>query len=611
MSNDLLDYYQRELLYLRKLGAEFGDKYPQFASRLMLEPERCEDPHVERLLEGFAFLTARVHSKIDDDFPEITEGLFNALYPHFIRPIPSMSVVEFQVDPRQGKLTTIFPIPRHTLLSTRGAVEGVRCKFRTCYETTVWPLRVTEAHWRRPESLDPPLKAPGSVAACRLLLACNQDVSFKKLKLKSLQFYLNGAPSLIHSLYELLLNNCSAVLLRDPDQPGAPPLRLSASSIRAMGFGEGEAMLDYPRRSFSGYRLLQEYFAFPEKFFFLELNGLDQLAVREFGSRVEIIFLLSRYEREERSQTLEQAMAAETFRLNCSPVINLFPLTAEPIRLDQTRYEYPVTPDLRRPNAYEIFSVDQVLSSNPTSQEIVYFEPLYSSRRANAEAGKAFWQIHRRASTRKNDEGTEVYLSLSDLTGRSARPGVEAVTVKCTCTNRDLISRLPIIQENSELEMEGAAAVKRIVCLRTPSPTLRPPLGKGQLWRLVSHLSLNYLSLVESKDALQEILRLYNFSGVLQAERQISGLLSVSSRRQFARLVSEHGINFARGIKVEMELDEAQFADGGVFLFGAVLDYFLGNYVSLNSFSQLLIRTRQRKEPLKQWPPRTGNKLLL
>ncbi len=170
MSDELLDYYQRELLYLRKLGAEFGDKYPQFASRLMLEPERCEDPHVERLLEGFAFLTARVHSKIDDDFPEITEGIFNSLYPHFVRPIPSMSVVEFQVDPRQGKLTKGFPVARHTPLSSKGTVEGVRCKFRTCYETNVWPLRVTEAQWRTPERLEPPVKAPGSVAACRLML---------------------------------------------------------------------------------------------------------------------------------------------------------------------------------------------------------------------------------------------------------------------------------------------------------------------------------------------------------------------------------------------------------------------------------------------------------
>ena len=398
-------------------------------------------------------------------------------------------------------------------------------------------------------------------------------------------------------------------MLRDPDKPGAPAVKMPASALRAMGFDEAEAMLDYPRRSFTGYRILQEYFAFPEKFFFIELNGLEPFA--SFGPRAEIIILLSRFERSERQQTLEQGVSGDTFRLNCSPIINLFPHTAEPIHFDQTRYEYPVTPDSRRRNAYEIFSVDQVLSSNPASQEIVYFEPLHSSHRTHAEAGNAFWRAHRRPSSRKNDEGTEVFLSLSDLEGRSARPGVEALTVRCTCTNRDLISRLPFVHESSELEMEGAAAVKRILCLRAPSPTLRPPLGKGQLWRLISHLSLNYLSLVEGKDALQEILHLYNFNGNLQTERQISAVLNVSNRRHFARLVSAQGINFARGIKVEMELDEAQFADGGAFLFGAVLDHFLGNYVTLNSFSQLTVHTRQRKEPLRQWAPRAGQKILL
>jgi type VI secretion system protein ImpG len=611
MSDSLLDYYNNELIYLRKLGAEFKDKYPQYASRLMLEPGHCDDPHVERLLEGFAFLTARIHKKVDDELPEITEALLNSLCPHFVRPIPAMSVVEFQIDPRQGKLTTSFPIPRYTLLSSTGTAEGVRCKFRTCYQTSVWPLRVSEGEWRTPERLDPPVKATDMAAACRLMLSCNQDVSFKGLQLRSLQFYLYGDPSFIHSLYELLFNNCAYILLRDPERPALAPIRLPAGKLRAMGFEDSEAMLDYGQRSFSGYRLLQEYFAFPEKFFFFELSGLDELSAGGFGSKAEIVFMISRHERSERHQTLEHGISAATFRLNCAPVVNLFPKTAEPIQFDQTRYEYPIVPDSRHRSAYEVFSVDQVLSSNTSSRENVYFEPLYAARQTSSESAKAFWQVHRRPSTRKNDDGTELFISLLDLEGRAARPGVEALTVRCTCTNRDLVSRLPFMQENSELVMEGAAAVKRIVCLRTPTPAMRPPLGKGQLWRVISHLSLNYLSLVDGKEALQEILGLYNFSGHLHIERQISALLSVSSQRHVTRLVSEHGISFARGIKVEMELDEVKFADGGAFLFGAVLDRFLGNYVTLNSFSQLVVRTKQREEPLKKWAPRAGQKILL
>jgi type VI secretion system protein ImpG len=611
--DELLEYYERELTFLRGMGVDFAEKYPKIASRLVLEPDRCEDPHVERMLEAFAFLAARVHLKIDDDFPEITESLLGMLYPHYTRPIPSMSIVEFHLDPQQGKLSTGFKIPRSAILYSK-PVDGVPCKFRTGCDTTMWPVRVSEAQWRSPERLDPPLKAPEAVAACRLELRCDADLQFSKLDLHSLRFYLNGESNLIHTLYELLFNNCTQILVRDPDAKfQKPPLRLGPGAVRAMGFLDEEALLEYPRRSFTGYRVLQEYFAFPEKFFFIELSGLEQLAQAGFGSRAEVIFLISPHERSDRQQVLELGIAAKTFRLNCAPVINLFPHTAEPIHLDQTRHEYPVTPDIRRKNALEVISVDDAMSSNPRSQEIVHFDPIYSYRHAiRDEAGKAFWKVTRRPSGRKNDDGTEVWISLVDLSGRTARPGVETFTVHCTCSNRDLPSRLPFGNEAGDFEIEGVSVVKRIVALRKPTATLRPAMGKGRLWRLISHLSLNYLSVAEEgKEALQEILRLYNFSDSTFLDRQITGLTSLSSRRSFARVLSEHGISFARGTKVEIELDEEHFVGGGTFLFAAVLEYFLGLYVTMNSFSQLSVRTRQRKEVLKEWPPRAGHRILL
>lgn len=613
MRDELLEYYERELTFLRSMGAEFAEKYPKIASRLVLEPDRCEDPHVERLLEGFAFLAARVHLKMEDDFPEITESLLGVLYPHYTRPIPSMSVVEFHLDPQQGKLSTGLKIPRSSILYSK-PVDGVPCKFRTGFDTVMWPIRVSEAQWRSPERLDPPLRAPEAVAACRLELACDPDVSFDKLDVKSLRFYLNGESNLVHSLYELLFNSCTEILIRDPDaSQKKPPLRLSPRALRAMGFTDDEALLEYPRRSFTGYRVLQEYFAFPEKFFFVELSGLEQLREAGFGSRAEVIFLIAPFERPDRQQMIELGITAKTFRLNCSPIINLFAHTAEPVHLDQTRHEYAVIPDLRRKSALEVFSVDSAMSSNPRSQEIVYFDPIYSYRHSlRDEAGKAFWKAARRPSGRKNDEGTEVWISLVDLSGRTARPGVETLTVHCTCSNRDLPSRLPFGNESGDFEIEGISVIKRIVALRKPTATLRPAAGRGRLWRLISHLSLNYLSLVEEgKEALQEILRLYNFSQSTFLERQISGIVSLGSRRQFARVVSEHGISFARGTHVDMELDEEQFVGGGVYLFAAVIEYFLGLYVTMNGFSQLEVRTRQRKEALKQWPPRAGQRILL
>ena len=279
MRDDLLLYYERELTFLRQMGAEFAAKYPKVASRLVLEPDKCEDPHVERMLEAFAFLAARVHLKIDDEFPEITEALLSVLYPHYLRPIPSMSVAEFHVDPRAGPPETGLKLDRGSVLNSR-PVNGVPCKFRTCYDLTFWPVEVAEAEWKTPDRLQPPVKSSEAVggAAHRPALPGRHDI-LDKLSLDSLRFYLNGESNLIHSLYELLCNNCSQIVVRDPSpkskvQPVILPRRCAASRS---GFGEDEGMLPYPRRSFVGYRLLQEYFCFPQKFFFLDLTGLEQI----------------------------------------------------------------------------------------------------------------------------------------------------------------------------------------------------------------------------------------------------------------------------------------------------------------------------------------------
>ena len=615
MRDDLLTYYERELAYLRQMGAEFAEKYPKIASRLLLEPNRCEDPHVERIIESFAYLAARIHLKLDDDFPEITEALLTILYPNYLRPIPSVSVVEFQLDPEQGKLSTGLKIPRESMLYSR-PVNGFPCKFRSCYDVTLWPVRVAEAQWVSPDRLRPAIKAPDAFAALRIQLDCLPDASFENLGMNSLRFYLNGEGNLIYSLYEFLFNNCTQIVVRDlsPNSKKSP-IFLSADRLRAVGFSEKEALLPYSRRSFSAYRLLQEYFVFPEKFLFFDLAGLDQLAPAGFKHKVELIFLISHFERDDRQQMLELGISPKVLRLGCSPIINLFPVAAEPILLDQTSYEYPIVPDVRRRRSFEIFSVDGVVSPDPQSDQLTQFEPFYRFRHAATRQEKkqqAFWYANRRPSGRRDDEGTEVFLSLVDLTGRPARPEADTVTVRCTCSNRDLPSRLPFGGEGGDFEIEGISSIKRIVTLRKPTATIRPPTGKGMQWRLISQLSLNYLSLVsEGKEALQEILRLYNFSDSTHLEKQIAGITRLGSRRHFARVISEHGISFVRGTRVELELDEEQFVGGGAYLFSSVLEHFLGLYASLNSFTQLVATTQQRKEGLREWPPRAGQSILL
>ncbi|HVO98280.1 MAG TPA: type VI secretion system baseplate subunit TssF [Bryobacteraceae bacterium] len=613
MRDELLLYYERELNYLRQLGAEFGQKYPKIASRLILEPDKCDDPHVERLLEAFAFLAARVHLKIDDEFPEITEALLSILYPHYIRPLPSMSIVEMHLDAEQGGATAPQKVPRGAVLNSR-PVAGVPCQFRTCFDTTVWPLRIAEGEWTSPDRLSPPVKSLEAAAAIRIEFRAPQDVLIPALNIDTLRIHIAGEANVGHTLYELLSANTVQILLRDPT-PNSKfrPVTLRADNLRPAGFDEEESMLPYPRRSFPGYRLLQEYFTFPDKFFFFDLSGLRDAFAQGIKNRFELVFLLSQFEQTERRQILELGVSAKTFRINATPIVNLFGQTAEPILLDQRRYEYQVVPDVRRPMATEIFSIDEVVSIDPQSNDVQRFEPFYSFRHATQkDKRQTFWLAHRRKSARANDEGTEMSISLVDLSTRPVYPEVDTLTLRTTCTNRDLPARLSFANEAGDFELEGGAAVKRIVALRKPTVSVRPPSGKAALWRLISHLSLNYLSLVnEGREAFQEILKLYNFTGSAYSEKQIDGISALSSSRTFARLISENGITFARGTRVELELDEEMFTGGGVFLFASVIERFLGEYVSLNSFSQLSVRTRQRKEVVKEWPPRAGQTILM
>ena len=612
MRDDLLLYYERELSFLRHMGAQFAEQYPKIASRLNLEPDKCEDPHVERILEAFAFLAARVHLKLDDEFPEITEALLSILYPHFIRPVPSMTIVDFRMNPAQAQIGTGLKIDRGTTLSSR-PVAGVPCKFRTCYDAFLWPASIVAAEWKSPDRLQPAIKSAEAVAALRVELKTWRDIAFEKAPPHPLRFFLNGESSLIHTLYELLCSRITQIIVRDPT-PGTNvrPVSLPPDALHPVGFGENEGMLPDPRRSFEGYRLLHEFFTFPEKFFFLDLTGLETV-LGGFKDRAELIFLIAPFELTERRQALEVGITAKTFQLACAPAVNLFEQTAEPILITQRRFEYPIVPDVRRPNATEIFSVDEVLSVRPDTQEPVRFEPFYSYRHASSAArGQTFWMASRRASARRDDEGTEMVLSLVDLEQRPVAPNLDSLTVRLTCTNRDIPARLPFGMESGDFELESAVPVQSIVAMRKPTPAFRPPTGRSSLWRLISHLSLNYLSLVsEGKEALQEILKLYDFTRSSHTAKQIEGILQIKSSPHYARILSENGITFARGTRVEMELDEDNFVGGGVYLFASVLEHFLGLYVTLNSFSQLRVSTRQRKEVLRQWPPRAGRKILL
>ncbi len=619
MRDDLKLYYERELGFLRDRGSEFAEKYPKIAARLALDPSNeGGDPHVERLIQAFALLAARVHVKLDDDFPEITEALLSIVYPHLIRPIPAMAIVEFTVDLEQGKLTTGLPIPRETMLYSR-PVAGVPCKFRTCYDTTLWPIGVSAAEWKTPDRLRFPLKA-SEPFVLRLELTSMPDAPLPKLEIGHLRFHLAGESALVHLLYELLCSRVTRILVRDPANP-RNAVTLPPASIRPVGFAEDESMLPYPKRSFPGYRTLQEFFTLPAKFLFLDLQGppgedgkprpLGDV-LENFKNQVEVLFLFSGAGDGDRRERLELGVGPKVFRLGCVPVINLFPQSAEPILFDQHKYEYPVRPDIKRPNALEVFSVDEVATLDEATRQVIQYRPFYSFRHETGARQECFWIANRRMSNRANDEGSEIYLSLVDRTMRPMLPKTDTLTIHTTCTNRNLPVRLPFGNEDGDFELEGNAPVKRIIAITKPTTPLHPPLAKMALWQLISHLSLNYLSIVEEgRSALQQILRLYDFTQSPFAQKMIEGIAELESRPHFARVVSENGITFARGTRVEMTLDEEQFVGAGVYLFASVIEHFLALYATMNSFTQLTVHTRQRKEALQEWPPRAGHRILL
>jgi type VI secretion system protein ImpG len=608
MSDELLAYYNSELTYLRELGSEFAETYPKVAGRLRLEADKCDDPHVERLLEGFAFMAARIRHKLDDEFPEITDALLGVLYPHFQRPLPSMAIVQFLLGREQVKLTEGFTVPRGSRLNTR-PVGGTPCSFLTNYPVTLWPIEVESARLD-PDRVVHPDKPPDGVALLQIGLRCTGGTTFGELAIDRLRFYLDGTGALPAILFESLLNDACRVVVRGRlggDQVDS--VVLPSRAIEPVGFDLDEGMFPYPVRSFPGYRLIQEYLAFPEKFLFFDLTGLDRATARGFGESVDLLFFLKRPPR------AVFTVQPENFRLGSTPVVNLFPQIAEPIALNQTKAEYRVVPDVHRPMATEVYSIDSVAGTAGYLDEPVQYEPFFSVRHAAEGRGaRAYWYAARRRSLRKDDPGTEVDLSFVDPEFRPTAPAGEMITVRTTCTNRDLPSRLPFGGEQGDFELEGKAPVSRVRCLRRPTKTVRPPLGRASRWPLISHLALNHLSLVdtdEGLDALREMLRVYDFTDSAVTRQQIAGITRVSSRRVAGRTGRRVGNVVCLGVEVDLEFDEANYVGSGAFLLASVLERFLGLYVSINSFSQLVARTRQREGILKRWPPRAGERTLL
>ena len=622
MDPRLLEYYNRELQHLREVGGEFAKEFPKIAGRLGLEGFECADPYVERLLEGFGFLAARVQLKLDAEFPRFTQHLLEIIYPHYLAPTPSMLVAQFQPDPTEGALDQGFVIPRGSeLRSLLGKGDQTPCEYRTAHEVTLWPVELTEVQYfagKEPAALLDLPDLNKVRAGVRLRLRTTlPGLTFDKLALERLTLFLHGGDELPMRVYEQLLSNTVLMVVRPGQRPAPWHEVVPGERIRRLGFADEQALLPYAPPSFRGYRLLHEYFVFPQRYLFVELVGLGPAVRRCADSELEILILLNRA-----SAVLENSLETEHFALFCAPAINLFPKRADRIHLSEQVAEHHVVPDRTRPMDFEVYQVNGVtgIGAEGEEQEFLPFYAAYD--RLDQHEQRAFYTMRRlprqlssqqrRSGPRSSYIGSEAFLSLVDAGEAPYRSNLKQLAVTALCTNRDLPLHMPIGLGETDFSMTSGAPVGSVRCLAGPTKP-RPSHAHGDTaWRLISHLSLNYLSLADTDRrqgavALRELLALYGDLAEAATRKQIDGVRSVRAAPITRRAPIAGPIAFARGLEVNVTLDEGAFEGAGIFLLGAVLEQFFAKYASINSFTETVVHSSERGE-IMRWPARIGKR---
>lgn len=625
MDERLLSLYNTELRHLRDMAGEFAREYPKIAGRLALDrdaKEVCPDPYVERLLEGFAWLAARVHLKLDAEFPRFTQAVLETVYPHYLSPVPSMAVVRFEIDPQQPALAAGVPVPRGTALkSNLGKGERTPCVFQTAHDVKLLPLRVLEGRYftRDVQELNLPGEL-GARAAFRIRLQTTGGQTFDKLSLDSLTFYTRGADDLAGTICEQIFARKLALVVQAPSERGKELARMPAARVQRVGFSAEESLLPASPRGFEGYRLLREYFALPQRFLFFKLAGLAEAAKRCKGDQLDLIIPLR-----EQETSLERRVDGSCFELFCTPAINLFSKVLDRISLSDAFYEFHVVPDRNRTTDFEIFELESVTGYGATPAEEQEFRPFYLAKDTDTGAG-AYYTTNRTPRMLTANErqfgkkssyaGTELFLSLADAGSAPYRSELRELGIKALCTNRHLPIQMAVGVGRTDFSMGINAPVTAIRCVTGPTLPKASHTEGRFFWRLISHLSLNYLTLVDSAKGdegaagLRELLKLYSEENNRLALRQIEGLLSVKSRPVVRRVTAPGPISFARGLEITLTFDEAAFEGTGVFILGAVLEQFFAKYVSLNSFTETVVRTKHRGEIIR-WPTRMGIRQIL
>ncbi len=590
-------YYQSELSALRELGRRFADRNPALAPFL---GQAGRDPDVERLFEGFAFLTGRLRQKLDDEIPELSHSLMNLLWPNYMRPLPAFSMLQFDPLAAAGAGVTV---ERHTVVDS-GKIDGVSCRFQTCYATQVDALKLCDLSYA----------ANGEGASLRLHLSMTCEGHLGQLELSRLRLHLAGERYISQALYLGLLRHLRCISLTPLDADGVPVewpdsspgrVTLPADNVLPVGFAEDEALIPYPLNTFRGYRLLQEYFAFQDKFLFVDVQGLEVLSslpanVVERVRSFRLDFDLNKNILRRVQPTLEN------IKVYCTPIVNLFKHDAAPIRLDGKREEYLLLAAGDDPKHCGIYSVDDVtglLNETHRYQTYVPFESFEHDASFDVESVKPYYSVRQRSSLLH--DGVDTYLSV----GAREHDQQETLSVTLTCTNQNLPLKIRV----GDI-CEAATSTPSMVSFRNILPataSYAPPLDHNFLWKLVSNMSLNYLSL-ENVDALRVILETYDFPGYYDRKAKnisktlLNGLKSIRHEhtdRMFKGLP-------LRGLRTELTIDpEGYLGEGDLFVFTSVLNEFFALYASLNSYHELNVKSAQGE--VYQWTPRMGLQPLL
>jgi type VI secretion system protein ImpG len=603
--DELFAQYERELVTMRQLCREYAERYPKVAAKLQLGGEACDDPHVERLIQSVALLCARVSKRLDDAYPQFTEALLNLLFPHYLKPFPSCAIVRFPPDEGAGGSTASFP--RGTLLES-APVRGVNCRFQTAYDVAPSPAAIASA-W-----FDAVIRAP---ASARLMpgVAAAIGIAFESAapilaKTPPLRLYLDGDASFCAALRDaLFMRTAAAYVQAGTDGTWTP---LAAIPIAAAGFADTDALIPFDARSHRAYRILAEYFAFPEKFNFVDIDlAAVHARLPADCSRFTLHLGLAGVAPGSDQARMLAGLSAQSLLPGCTPVVNLFRQPGVPIDYSEQTAEYAVLAHAEQAAAYEVYSVDRVHMVRQHGKDIapVEFRPFYSLRHGENEARKGrYWVLRHDDTLAATSPGHEKVISLVDIDGAPLAAEKTTLSLDLTCTNRDLPCLLKCGAAGGDLAIPGATEGTAIRFLRRPTRPHRLANGQGTHWRLISHLTLNHHSLAtEGADGLREMLALYDVTGSAVSRRQIAGIIALEHAEATAWIRHKRGPSLAHGTEVRLTIDEEAFVGAGLHLFVQVIDQFFAQYVQMNSFIELVILSHQSGEELFRCKPRSGS----